>query len=81
MCFCHMPTQTYMEVDPRRDHSMRVPRPDLSEAVHAPNACTMCHTDKDNAWATAATRIAGLAAISQNRGPAATAAPWATQCS
>jgi tetratricopeptide (TPR) repeat protein len=52
---CHMPTQTYMEVDPRRDHSMRVPRPDLSEAVHAPNACTMCHTDKDNAWATAAT--------------------------
>ncbi|MHC4994919.1 MAG: tetratricopeptide repeat protein, partial [Planctomycetota bacterium] len=52
---CHLPTQTYMQVDPRRDHSMRVPRPDLSEAVHAPNACTMCHADKDNAWATAAT--------------------------
>jgi predicted CXXCH cytochrome family protein len=27
---CHMPTTTYMQVDPRRDHSIRVPRPDLS---------------------------------------------------
>ena len=27
---CHMPTKTYMMVDRRRDHSLRVPRPDLS---------------------------------------------------
>ncbi len=26
---CHMPTHTYMVVDVRRDHSLRVPRPDL----------------------------------------------------
>ena len=33
---CHMPTRTYMVVDPRHDHSFRVPRPDLSvEARHA----------------------------------------------
>src|SRR5262249_5960464 len=27
---CHMPATTYMVVDARRDHSLRVPRPDLS---------------------------------------------------
>ena len=27
---CHMPKTTYMEVDPRLDHSIRIPRPDLS---------------------------------------------------
>ena len=26
---CHMPSKTYMGVDNRRDHSIRVPRPDL----------------------------------------------------
>lgn len=40
---CHMPETTYMEVDPRRDHSIRVPRPDLSIALGTPNACTRCH--------------------------------------
>ena len=24
---CHMPTRTYMEIDPRHDHSLRIPRP------------------------------------------------------
>jgi tetratricopeptide (TPR) repeat protein len=38
-----MPQTTYMEVDPRRDHSLRVPRPDLSVQFHTPNACTGCH--------------------------------------
>ena len=28
-----MPARTYMVVDPRRDHSFRVPRPDLSAAL------------------------------------------------
>lgn len=40
---CHMPTTTYMQVDARRDHSLRVPRPDLSLKIGTPNACTSCH--------------------------------------
>jgi tetratricopeptide (TPR) repeat protein len=40
---CHMPQTTYMDVDPRRDHSFRVPRPDLSVKLGTPNACTQCH--------------------------------------
>ena len=48
---CHMPETTYMVVDPRRDHSMRVPRPDLSVEVGGPNACTKCHTDQSDQWA------------------------------
>ena len=41
---CHMPTTTYMVVDPRHDHSMRIPRPDLSvEARHARMPATNCH--------------------------------------
>ncbi len=48
---CHMPTKTYMVVDPRRDHSIRVPRPDLSVALGTPNACNQCHTDKPAQWA------------------------------
>jgi len=48
---CHMPTKTYMIVDQRRDHSFRVPRPDLSVAIGTPNACTQCHTDRPANWA------------------------------
>ncbi len=40
---CHMPERTYMAVDPRRDHSLRVPRPDLSVSIGTPNACSGCH--------------------------------------
>lgn len=50
---CHMPAKNYMVVDPRRDHSFRIPRPDLSDQLGTPNACTGCHSDKDNAWASA----------------------------
>jgi len=48
---CHMPARTYMLVDPRRDHSLRVPRPDLSVALGTPNACNNCHVDKTPRWA------------------------------
>jgi len=48
---CHMPASTYMVVDPRRDHSFRIPRPDLSLKLGTPNACTGCHTDRSNPWA------------------------------
>ena len=48
---CHMPIKHYMGVDPRRDHSIRIPRPDLSVKLGTPNACTNCHEGKDDAWA------------------------------
>ncbi|MCG5238011.1 tetratricopeptide repeat protein [Xanthobacter oligotrophicus] len=48
---CHMPARTYMVVDPRHDHSFRIPRPDLSVALGTPNACTDCHADKPASWA------------------------------
>ena len=49
---CHMIERTYMGIDTRRDHSFRIPRPDLA-ASGAPDACTDCHADKDAAWAAA----------------------------
>ena len=53
---CHMPATTYMVVDPRRDHSMRVPRPDQTVALGVPNACNRCHTKQDAKWAATAVR-------------------------
>jgi Flp pilus assembly protein TadD len=40
-----------MVIDPRRDHSLRVPRPDLSVTMGVPNACNDCHVDRTAAWA------------------------------
>lgn len=37
-----------MDVDPRRDHSFRIPRPDLSTSLQTPNACTGCHLKIEN---------------------------------
>ena len=51
---CHMPTRTYMVVDPRHDHSLRIPRPDLSVKLGTPDVCNDCHTDKSADWAAAA---------------------------
>ena len=49
---CHMPGGYYMGVDFRRDHSMRIPRPDLTVELGTPNACnSQCHTDKSAKWA------------------------------
>ena len=53
---CHMPSKTYMVVDGRRDHSIRVPRPNLSASTGSPDACTKCHAGKSADWA--AQRIA-----------------------
>lgn len=55
---CHMPESSYMARDPRRDHSFNSPDPELSRELGIPNACTMCHTGKDNIWAAEATRQA-----------------------
>ena len=51
---CHMTDRTYMVIDDRRDHSFRVPRPDLSASLGVPNACNDCHEDRDADWAAAA---------------------------
>ena len=50
---CHMPAARYMLIDPRHDHSLRVPRPDQSVALGVPNACTRCHADRKPEWAAA----------------------------
>ena len=48
---CHMPMRTYMVVDARHDHSIRIPRPDQSLKLGTPNACNQCHVDKSAQWA------------------------------
>lgn len=48
---CHMPGKYYMGVDLRHDHSLRVPRPDLSTGFGTPNACNGCHEKKTADWA------------------------------
>jgi predicted CXXCH cytochrome family protein len=48
---CHMLVSTYMVIDKRHDHSLRVPRPDLSVKLGIPNACNTCHADKSAQWA------------------------------
>jgi len=56
MCVeCHFPQSHYMVVDPRRDHSIRKPNPELTLLADVPNACTDCHHDRKKsetvAWA------------------------------
>lgn len=47
---CHMPGRVYMGVDYRPDHSFRIPQPELTRSIGAPNACNRCHVDKDAQW-------------------------------
>ncbi len=57
---CHMPDTKYMVADPRRDHSLRIPRPDLTVDLGIPNACNGCHNDpakgETAGWAAAQVR-------------------------
>jgi tetratricopeptide repeat protein/doubled CXXCH motif protein/cytochrome c554/c'-like protein len=53
---CHMPAATYMVIDARRDHSIRVPRPDQTLALGVPNACNGCHADRGAEWASTQVR-------------------------
>ncbi|MEX0286429.1 MAG: multiheme c-type cytochrome [Paracoccaceae bacterium] len=64
---CHMIERTYMGVDGRRDHSFRVPRPDLAGETGGPDACTDCHEDRTADWA--ASEIAQRFPDSAHRGP------------
>jgi len=54
---CHMPSKTYMVVDPRRDHSLRIPRPDLTVKLGTPNACNQCHTKAEETPTWAAQKV------------------------
>jgi predicted CXXCH cytochrome family protein len=49
---CHMPEQPFMVIDYRADHSIRVPRPDLTKELGVPNACGQsgCHDDQTVDW-------------------------------
>lgn len=47
---CHMPTTSFARMN-RSDHSMLPPAPAATITFHSPNACNLCHTDKDAAWA------------------------------
>jgi len=51
---CHMPKQYQMIVDARADHSMRIPRPDVSLKTGSFNACNNCHQDQSTQWAATA---------------------------
>jgi len=47
---CHMPMTSFARMN-RTDHSMLPPTPSATIAYKSPNACNLCHTDKDAAWA------------------------------
>jgi tetratricopeptide (TPR) repeat protein len=47
---CHMPMSEFARMR-RSDHSMLPPTPAATLAFKSPNACNLCHTDKDAVWA------------------------------
>ena len=47
---CHMPMTAFARMN-RSDHSMLPPAPAASIKFGSPNACNLCHKDKDAAWA------------------------------
>jgi tetratricopeptide (TPR) repeat protein len=47
---CHMPMTEFARMR-RSDHSMRPPTPAATMAYQSPNACNLCHTNRDAAWA------------------------------
>ena len=46
---CHMPTTRFAGMG-RTDHSMLPPTPAATVALKSPNACNLCHADKDAKW-------------------------------
>lgn len=52
---CHMPMTSFARMT-RSDHSMLPPTPAATLAYGSPNACNLCHADKDAAWADAKVR-------------------------
>ncbi len=47
---CHMPMTDFARMN-RSDHSMRPPMPSATIQFQSPNACNICHQDKDAKWA------------------------------
>ena len=47
---CHMPKTEFARMQ-RTDHSMLPPTPATTIAYQSPNACNICHADKNAAWA------------------------------
>ncbi|MGA9754736.1 MAG: tetratricopeptide repeat protein [Desulfobaccales bacterium] len=47
---CHMPMTAFARMN-RTDHSMLPPAPAATIKFGPPNACNLCHKDKDAAWA------------------------------
>jgi tetratricopeptide (TPR) repeat protein len=47
---CHMPMTAFARMN-RSDHSMLPPTPAATIAYKSPNACNICHKDKDAEWA------------------------------
>jgi tetratricopeptide (TPR) repeat protein len=47
---CHMPKTEFARMR-RSDHSMLPPTPATTLAFKSPNACTVCHADRDARWA------------------------------
>ena len=47
---CHMPMTAFARMN-RSDHSMLPPAPAATLVYKSPNACNICHADKDAAWA------------------------------
>ncbi len=47
---CHMPMTEFARMH-RTDHSMLPPAPAATIAYKSPNACNLCHSDKDAVWA------------------------------
>jgi len=47
---CHMPMTSFARMT-RTDHSMLPPAPAATIAYKSPNACNLCHKDKDASWA------------------------------
>ena len=52
---CHMPMTSFARMN-RTDHSMLPPAPSASMQFKSPNACNLCHSDKDAKWADAHVR-------------------------
>jgi tetratricopeptide (TPR) repeat protein len=47
---CHMPMTAFARMN-RSDHSILPPTPSATIAYKSPNACNLCHNDKDAQWA------------------------------
>ncbi len=47
---CHLPMTEFARMQ-RSDHSMLPPTPAATQKFTSPNACNLCHQDKDAAWA------------------------------